>query len=73
MDGLTPCFLERGKLQGGVLVVGAGSGISYFHAPILKQTYETFKPLILKTCVFVSKLTLCATGGKISARLFVYV
>jgi hypothetical protein len=34
-------------LQGRRLVVGRGSRIAYFHAPILRLTYATSKPLIL--------------------------
>ena len=39
-------FFERGHLQGGRLVVGGCSRIAYFHAPILRLTYATSKPLI---------------------------
>jgi hypothetical protein len=67
-------FFERGQLQGGCLVVGAGSRIAVFHDCILKQTYETFKPLFSLGCSDVSKLTLCATSGrKIGGRSFCLV
>jgi hypothetical protein len=46
------------------LVVGAGSCIAYFHAPILRLTYATSKPLISWVKKTVAKLTLCATSGK---------
>lgn len=57
-------LFERGQLQGGRLVVGRCSRITYFHAPILLLTYATCKALFLFRLLDVAKLTICATGAK---------
>jgi hypothetical protein len=45
-SSLASCPLQRGKLQSGVLVIGADARIAVFHALIMRQTYATRKPLI---------------------------
>jgi hypothetical protein len=67
---MRPCPAPRtdtptsGELQRGGLVLGGYSRIADFHGFILRQIFETCKPLILQSCDSVSKLTVCETGSR---------
>jgi hypothetical protein len=58
-----PGPLQCVALQSGVLVVCRYAGVAVFHALILRQTFETHKPLISAGQGSVAKLTLCETAA----------